>query len=338
MWQQRRLYIRSNGEHYMFRILLTTILSCLLLTRTEAQTLNKEQLANTRQRTSDPRPMVPAVRNKHVVIAHRGDHTAFPENTLAAYRSAIGSGVDYVEVDLRTSKDSVLVILHNESVDRMTNGHGNIRDLDSASIRSLEVKSPDGQPDRNPNGAGRSPDGQPGRNPDGQPGRNRKGNMTGGVEHIPTFREVLALCKGRINIYLDFKEAAPRTTWDMIRAAHMERHVIVYANTEAQLWEWVKIAPEVPLITSVPDEVKDVAGLNAFLDKYPVSALDGSLDQYSQEMLKLLKQRRIAVWLDVQSKEEGPQRWQKALDQQVEGMQTDHPGDLVRWLKTQGKR
>lgn len=260
-------------------------------------------------------PMLPAVKHKNVVIAHRGDHTVLPENTLAAYQSGIASGVDYVEVDLRTSKDGFLVIMHNESVDRMTNGKGNIKDLDYATIRALKI----------PAGNDASPAAP-------------SGTTAGKTFQIPTFREVLKLCKGKVNIYLDFKEADVTLAYKMIRAAGMEKQIVVYANSLEQLKEWGRVAPSMPVMTSLPDEVNNAEKLSQFLNTYPVAALDGGLDQYSPEMLHLLKQRKVAVWLDVQTKEEGPLRWEKALTLNVEGMQTDHPGALVSWLKEKGVR
>ena len=54
------------------------------------------------------------------VIAHRGVHNDIPENTLAAYRKAIELGCDFVEVDLRTTKDGEIVSVHNGTVDART--------------------------------------------------------------------------------------------------------------------------------------------------------------------------------------------------------------------------
>src|SRR5664279_483863 len=82
---------------------------------------------------------VPFARHKFIVIAHRGDHVLVPENTIAAYKNGIKNGVDFVEIDLRTTKDSVLVIMHDASVDRMTNGKGKISDLTYAEVRKLKV-------------------------------------------------------------------------------------------------------------------------------------------------------------------------------------------------------
>jgi glycerophosphoryl diester phosphodiesterase len=51
------------------------------------------------------------------VVAHRGAHNGIPENTLAAYEAAIEMGVDFVEVDLRTTKDGYIVSIHNKQID-----------------------------------------------------------------------------------------------------------------------------------------------------------------------------------------------------------------------------
>jgi glycerophosphoryl diester phosphodiesterase len=251
-----------------------------------------------------PHPTLPACKNKYVVIAHRGDHEELPENTLAAYASAIKLGVDYVEVDLRTTKDNFLVILHNETVDRMTNGKGKVKELGYTAIRAMAIA----------------------------------GNANNRSYMIPSFKEVLDLCRNNVNIYLDFKDADPGITYKMIRSAGMEKHVVVYANSLEQLEEWGKTAPGMPVITSVPDEIKDSANLAAFLDKYPIVGLDGSVHQYSPAILKFLKQRKIAVWLDVQNKEEGASLWEMAMGEKVEGMQTDHPAALIGYLKSHGIR
>src|SRR5689334_8630502 len=67
--------------------------------------------------------------NKLIVIAHRGDHTTAPENTLKAFSDAIAAGVDYVEVDVRASSDGEFVVMHDATIDRMTTSHGKVGDL-----------------------------------------------------------------------------------------------------------------------------------------------------------------------------------------------------------------
>ena len=83
---------------------------------------------------------LPAVKNGFVVISHRGNHVNVPENTLAAVEEAIRAGADYTEMDLRTTKDSFLVLSHDATVDRMTNGMGRVKDLTLEEIEKLTVK------------------------------------------------------------------------------------------------------------------------------------------------------------------------------------------------------
>src|SRR6476469_1921058 len=73
---------------------------------------------------------LPRLKHPLAVIGHRGGKALAPENTLAAFRNAIKLGADYVEVDVRATKDGRLVIMHDSSVDRTTNGTGAVKELD----------------------------------------------------------------------------------------------------------------------------------------------------------------------------------------------------------------
>jgi glycerophosphoryl diester phosphodiesterase len=95
-------------------------------------------------------------------IAHRGGSLEAPENTMAAFRHAIELGMRYVELDVQMSSDGELVVLHDETVDRTTDGHGAVGELTFAQLRALDAGGHFG-----PQFAG---------------------------ERIPTLREVLELC------------------------------------------------------------------------------------------------------------------------------------------------
>jgi glycerophosphoryl diester phosphodiesterase len=73
------------------------------------------------------------------IIAHRGDSSAAPENTLAAIRSALAVGVDLIEIDVRRSRDGVLVLMHDRSVGRTTDGSGAVESLDWQTISMLNA-------------------------------------------------------------------------------------------------------------------------------------------------------------------------------------------------------
>jgi glycerophosphoryl diester phosphodiesterase len=74
-----------------------------------------------------------------LTVGHRGVMGVEPENTLRSFRRAEREGVDQVELDLHLSKDGALVVMHDGSVDRTTDGKGLIRDLTLAEIRDLDA-------------------------------------------------------------------------------------------------------------------------------------------------------------------------------------------------------
>ena len=109
--------------------------------------------------------------DKVLVVAHRGNwRSDAPENSLAAIEESIKMKVDIVELDVWKTKDGHLVLMHDDTVDRTTNGKGKISDMTLSEIKSLYLKDKDG-------------------------------NLT---EHrVPTLEEGLNKAKGRIMINLD---------------------------------------------------------------------------------------------------------------------------------------
>jgi glycerophosphoryl diester phosphodiesterase len=73
------------------------------------------------------------------VIAHRGDRRHAPENTLAAFKLAAEKGADAIELDVKLSIDGQVVVLHDQTVDRTTNGTGNVSRLPFAVLKSLDA-------------------------------------------------------------------------------------------------------------------------------------------------------------------------------------------------------
>lgn len=74
-----------------------------------------------------------------LVIAHRGDQSAAPENSLAAFRRALAAGADGVELDVRLTLDGQLVVFHDRYLDRTSNGRGPVNQHTLAEVRSLDV-------------------------------------------------------------------------------------------------------------------------------------------------------------------------------------------------------
>ncbi len=249
---------------------------------------------------------LPATKHKTIVIAHRGDHTHAPENTLAAYQNTIEDGADFVEIDLRTTKDSQLVIMHNATIDHMTAQQGEIKSFTLDALRQIKVREPL--------------------------------HPEWGMYTIPTFKEVLQLCKGKINIYLDFKDASVAQTYQEIIDAGMENNMVVYINEPHQFEEWGTIAPNMPLMISLPKAVKTKSEMNEVLHTFDIDILDGDYTEYNPETVKAATEKHIPIWADVQSKDEGPDQWNAALKLGLAGMQSDHPKALIDFLIQKGMR
>ena len=103
---------------------------------------------------------------KPLVIAHRGASGHAPENTLAAFKLAMEQQADGIELDVMLSKDGRVVVIHDDTVDRTTNGSGRVRDLTLDALQGLDA---------------------------------------GGGERIPTLADVLDTFGGRFLINIELK-------------------------------------------------------------------------------------------------------------------------------------
>jgi glycerophosphoryl diester phosphodiesterase len=73
------------------------------------------------------------------LIAHRGASGTWPENTLRAFREGLAQGADALELDVRVTRDGMLVVIHDPTVDRTTNGTGVVRELTIPTLRALDA-------------------------------------------------------------------------------------------------------------------------------------------------------------------------------------------------------
>ena len=78
---------------------------------------------------------------KMLVAAHRGDSYNHAENTMDAFRAAIQAGADMIETDVHLTRDGVLVLIHDDKVDRTTDGHGLVAEMTFEELRRLNAGS-----------------------------------------------------------------------------------------------------------------------------------------------------------------------------------------------------
>ena len=74
-----------------------------------------------------------------LVIAHQGGNLVRPDNTMMAFEYAVELGVDVLEMDIHSSADGELVVIHDDTVDRTTDGNGRVNDLTLAELKSFDA-------------------------------------------------------------------------------------------------------------------------------------------------------------------------------------------------------
>ena len=131
-----------------------------------------------------------------LVCAHRGRSGVYPENTMAAFEAAIEVGADFIELDVRSTADGEIVCLHDATVDRTTDGSGEVADMTRAEVRALD--------------AGRW-----------------IGDEHAG-EPVPPLREVLEQIAPRLVVHIEIKQRGiAETVVEVIREADALRRVTV---------------------------------------------------------------------------------------------------------------
>jgi glycerophosphoryl diester phosphodiesterase len=73
------------------------------------------------------------------VIGHRGAAAVAPENTWESFEAALDAGVDAIETDVRATRDGVLVLMHDESLDRTTDGAGHVQETPWSVVHTLDA-------------------------------------------------------------------------------------------------------------------------------------------------------------------------------------------------------
>jgi glycerophosphoryl diester phosphodiesterase len=159
---------------------------------------------------------------KHTeVFAHRGAKMVTPENTLPAFEEAIALGAHGVELDVQCSKDGVLVVMHNFTVDHTTNGKGNVSDLTASELSKLDAGSH----------------------------FNAKFANVG----VPTLEEVLAVTAGKIKLNIEIKSQDPlggrevEPLVEMIQANNLYGDVIISSFNPITLMKMRAADPQIAL-------------------------------------------------------------------------------------------
>lgn len=153
-------------------------------------------------------------------IAHRGYPVNYPENTLSSFQAAIDIGFSHMELDVHMSKDGVLVVMHDHTIDRMTDGTGEIRNYTLEELKKFTINS---------------------------------------NEKIPTLEEALLLAKDRIMVSIELKKpklypGIEQKVYELINELDMKDQTYIISFNHDALWNLRALSKEIqigPLVNKV---------------------------------------------------------------------------------------
>ena len=253
------------------------------------------------------------------VVSHRGDWRNAPENSLQAIERCIHMGVDIVELDVRISKDSVLVLMHDQTIDRTTTGKGKVSDYTLAELKEFRLK-------------------------DGLGAKLHR-------QQIPTLEEALLLCKGKILINVDKSENYMDKVRRLLKETGCESQVIYkggknYSEVEKQYGKLLEQIIYMPIISDKKNDFETYIG--DFIRLYKPVAFEVLLSSEDSPMIQQIDKMRkngCRVWInslwpemnaghDDESAVLDPEKaWGWLIEKGATIIQTDRPKELLNYLE-----
>lgn len=233
------------------------------------------------------------------IVCHRGANHRAPENTFASAAICLDWGVDYVEIDVSTSRDGVLYLFHGPQMEKTTDGAGYIGALDSAEIDRLDA------------GAWFHPD------------------FAG--ERVPRLADFLRWIKGRSRLFLDVKHADARQLLDLLDATGMRDQVFVWSDFDDWMLKLTDLAPDVPLKVNV----QTAADVTRAAERFNARIVEIGPDRLTPDLRRTCDELGLRVMVNYMA--DDPAMLNRLARSEMEMINTDH-GDLWMDLRRQVNR
>ena len=252
-----------------------------------------------------------------IITAHRGFSGKYPENTLPAFEAAIEQGVEILEFDLHPTSDLVPVVVHDATVDRTTDGHGEIASLSLTEVRELNASWWQGS---------HAEDGF------------RRTSPSDKNARISTFAEFLEVFSGRAAMNIQVKSPPPPEM--LTEICRLFRHHNLYASaylsmgTYAEGSEVRKIDAQIPLCILGDQNRMDEASLRK-LHKFGVACIQPMRRDVTPENCALARSLGLPTnvfWAN------DAETTEKFVEAGVQGILTDWPDRVHTALKALGRR
>lgn len=222
------------------------------------------------------------------VVVHRGANFLAPENTLPSARAALKYGAEWIELDVRKSKDGVLYNLHDETLDRTTDGHGPIHLVTSSEIERLDAGSWFGPAFR-------------------------------GLK-VPRIETMLDSLKGKANMFFDVKKGTPVADLvKLVRAKGFEKNSFFWFADAKMVPEFVKLAPEMKIKVNA----SDIEGIKKWQAVCRPSYVEVEPENITKELVNYCHKNGILVMAAIQNGNE--EAYKKAIQAQPDLVNIDQP-------------
>ena len=221
--------------------------------------------------------------------AHRGVSAYAPENTLPAIQKAIDMGYDYVEMDIHYTKDGVPVLMHDDYLNRTTNGFGHVSAHSLAELKKLDAGS--------------------------RSGKEFKGTS------IPTFEEALQLMQGKIKLYLDQKQPTRPELIRLLKQYGFYPDNLVVVHGAGSIPGFLKYEPQAPVMPMLNNSGQ----VEQLLKQFPSTvAFDTTCSELTPEMVLEAHRRGIMIFTDALGKS-NPKCMRKPIEYGADVIQIDNP-------------
>ena len=232
--------------------------------------------------------MQPPDRQNHTIqiVCHKGANGVAPENTYAAAQQALDWGADYVEVDVWTSRDGEMILLHDATVDRTTNGSGHALALTARELQALDA------------GSWFAPE------------------FAG--ERIPLLRDFLHWIKGKARVFLDIKFAHPQQLLDLLTETGMREDCFLWSASDL----WMALTHELDPRIAIKANVNTLEGLVAAEKAFGARIIEVGLDKINAPLVAACREREIKVMILELKRDAGAFR--RAIDWHPDLINLDH--------------
>lgn len=236
-----------------------------------------------------------------IVVGHRGTVKFAPENTIAAFQKAIELGADLVEMDVRETKDGHLVLVHDATVNRTTDGRGAVAAMTLAEIKRLDA------------GSWFSAD--------------FKG------ERVPTLKEALAAIRGRALPDIDFKAGTPQKLVDILREEGPPEKLTLYCGSWSLMQATLKVGRDFLARPTVPSGRIGLARLVQELNP-PIVNMDWP--QFSEPLVRDVHLAGKKAFVNTMGPNDTELGMVAAIEAGADYLQSDHLDILVQLLRSRG--